>query len=206
MIERRVGVLQVTGDAVEIEAGGARHELAGYPPPISREHQPPSLTTAVVTPDGRQVAVAGVCHGNSGSDPRVPSCARGFVRLYRVADGAHVRDLAVPWVREIDDERRLLAMAFDERADLLAVVVHAAWSDCSFGGTSVELVVYRLADGAWIAHRTLARNEAADTLVAGRLEVTPGEVRVRARLAPATPRVWIVRLARSAARAPVSAR
>jgi hypothetical protein len=152
--KKRIFALSLDGGAVEIEAGGARHRLRGYPPPLSRNHRAPRITTAVVAPDGRQVAIAGVCFGSSGTDQLVPSCAPRFVRLY-AAGGARVRDLALPWEREIDDEGRLLAMAFDERAERLAVLVRALWSDCSFEGARVELVVYRLSDGARLEDRVV---------------------------------------------------
>src|SRR5262245_16785216 len=84
-----IGVVSVRDDAVEIAVGESHHELPGYPPPISSQHSQGRLTTAVVAPDGQQVAIAGVCYGNSGSDPRVPSCGPVFVRLYHVADGRH---------------------------------------------------------------------------------------------------------------------
>jgi hypothetical protein len=194
--ERGIGVMQVRDDAVEIEVGGARRQLAGYPRPLSRQHQPPRLTTAVVSPDGRQVAIAGICYGSSGSDPRVPTCARAFVRLYRAADGALVRDLPLPWQREIDDERRVLAMAFDDRAALLAVLVGGRWSDCSYDGASTELVVYRLDDGARVAHRILAREDVSAGAGIPSLTVAPEAVRVRVAFAHAARKVWDVRLTR----------
>ena len=80
------------------------------------------------------------------------------MRLYRTDDGAHVRDLRVPW-RAVDDVRRVAAMAFDARAERLAVLLLSAWSDCSWEGDAMELVVYRLADGARLAHRDLAARE-----------------------------------------------
>src|SRR4029077_16172202 len=109
----RVRFLSIRDDAVDIDVRGERFQLAGYPPPRSPHHGPSALTTAVVSADGEQIAIAGSCRGNSGDgDFRLPSCARKFVRIYQVIDGTHIRDLRVPWA-ETDDERRLRALAFD---------------------------------------------------------------------------------------------
>jgi hypothetical protein len=172
----RIGVLSVRDDAVAIAVGEERHELAGYPPPSSPKHKRGTLTTAVVAPQGdeQQVAIAGVCYGDSGSEFRLPSCAREFVRIYRVEDGAHLRDLRVPW-QTVDDERRLLAMAFDPTGDRLAVLVRASWADCSWEGAGIELIVYWLADGTQLLRRVLEINDEGG---ARRLTVSADEVRV----------------------------
>lgn len=141
-----VSLLSVNADAVVIEDEGRQHELPGYPIPISRDHEAPRLTTAVVAPDGKLVAIAGACFGASGAGDSTPSCAPVFVRIYR-ADGAHVRDLEGRW-EVTDDRREPLAIAFDERTERLAILVHAFWSDCPGDGNYIELLVYRLADGA----------------------------------------------------------
>jgi hypothetical protein len=155
----RIGWLSVGPAAVEIDFDGRRMELAGYPPPRSKDHAQPRLTTVVFAPDGGQIAVAGECFGQSGvTTPQVPSCARAFVRLYRAADGAHVRDLRMPW-NSVDMERRVLAMAFDEDAERLAVLVTSTWADCSWGGSESELLVYRVADGARLLRRDLSTPE-----------------------------------------------
>jgi len=80
-----IKLVSVREEAVEINANGNRFDLPGYPPP-STDHEPATLTTAVVSPDGEQVAIAGICHGNPGSGR--PTCARTFVRIYQALDGA----------------------------------------------------------------------------------------------------------------------
>ena len=155
--------LSVRDDAVEIEAGGEHHELPGYPPPNSKDHRKGHLTTAVVSPNGKLVAVAGECPGASGVvTPRAPSCVPVFVRLYGVADGAPAGDLKMDWEGD-NDWRRARAMAFDRRGERLAVLVHTLWSDCMWDGDRIELFVYRLADGARIARRLLATTDTGGT-------------------------------------------
>ncbi len=158
-----VRLLTVRDDAVVIEAGGQRHELPGYPPPASPDLRPGRLTTALVAPGADLIAVAGECPGESGiSEPRPPSCAPVFVRLYRVADGSHVRDLKLRW-RDTDiDRRHSVALAFDERAERLAVLMQTSWSDCMWDGDYAELLVYRLADGARVARRVFGSEESEE--------------------------------------------
>jgi hypothetical protein len=195
----RISVLSVRDDAVEIEAGGTRHQLPGYPPARSKDHQPGRLTTAVVAPDGQLVAVAGDCDGQSGmgDDNRIPSCVPTFVRLYRAADGAHVRDLKTPWEIETEDARRALTMAFDQRAERLAVLVRTSWSDCSWNGVAVQMLVYRLADGAQIADRVLAFEDDGGTRS---LTFHEDEVHVLTAQPHGRPKVRVVRLRKPAAR------
>jgi hypothetical protein len=188
-----IRLLSVRDDAVEIEVNGRHHELPGYPPPRSTDHRPARLTTAVVAPDGGLVAIAGECSGASGvSEPRAPSCVPVFVRLYRVADGSHVRDLKMRWRHADNDERRPLAMAFDERAERLAVLVLASWSDCSWSGHFLDLVVYRLADGARIARRVLTTEYPDGT--SSSLRFHDDEVHVLTTRAHARPKTRVVQL------------
>ena len=188
----QIRVLSVRDDAVEMEVNGRRHDLPGYPPPRSRNHRPARLTTAVVAPEGGLIAIAGECSGSSGaSEPRTPSCVPVFVRLYRVADGSHVRDLKMRWRQADNDERRPLAMAFDERAERLAVLVRTSWEDCMWAGDNVELFVYRLSDGARIAQRLMATGDAGDT---HSLSFEDDEVRVVTTRAHAYPKTRVVRL------------
>jgi len=191
----RIGVLSVGKNAAVIEVGGRRHELAGYPPPSSVLHPTPALTTAVVSPDGRLVAIAGDCHGPS-DEGSIPSCARVFVRVYRVTDGSHVRDLKTRW-NPGDDLRQPLAIAFDERAERLAVVIRAAWADCMWEGDTVELFVYQLADGARLARRILANDEQNGTRS---LAFVDDAVRVTTVYGHGRPKVSLVRLRKPAAR------
>jgi hypothetical protein len=170
----RVRFLAVRDDAVEMDVRGERFQLAGYPPPRSPHHGPSALTTAVVSADGEQIAIAGSCRGDSGSEFLLPSCARKFVRIYQVIDGTHIRDLRVPWA-VVDDERRVLAMAFDESGARLAVLVRAAWSDCSWEGAGVELVVYWVGDGTRLVREVLENNDEGG---ARRLTFERDEVRV----------------------------
>lgn len=170
----RVRFLSIRDDAVEMNVRGERYELPGYPPPNSGHHGPSALTTAVVSADGEQIAIAGSCRGDSGSEFRLPSCAPKFVRIYQVIDGMHIRDLKVPW-GITDDERRVLAMAFDGTGTRLAVLVRAAWSDCSWGGAGVELIVYGVGDGTRLLRRVLENN---DTGGARRMTFDGDEVRV----------------------------
>ena len=183
-----IRVLSVRDDAVEIEAGGKRHELPGYPPPRAEDHEKGRLTTAVVSPDGKLVAVAGECPGTS-SQVR-PSCLPVFVRLYTVGDGAPAGDLKMPWASD-DDDRRALAMAFDQRAERLAVLVRTSWFDCMWEGDNVELFVYRLADGTRIARRLLATRDRGDT---HSLSFDDNEVRVFTTRPNAYPKTRVVRL------------
>jgi hypothetical protein len=156
-----VRVLAVREDAVEIDAGGVRHQLRGYPPmrePSSRD--PDRLTAAVIAATGELAAIGGDCHHGPGT--AAPACTRVFVRVYRVADGAHVRDLAVPWAEDTA-RRRLLALAFDERAERVAALVTTWWTDCDWEGDVVELFVFRVSDGARITRRTLATKDTGGT-------------------------------------------
>ena len=188
----QISLLSVRDDSVEIEVDGRRHELPGYPPPRSRDHRPARLTTAVVAPDGGLIAIAGECSGSSGvSEPRTPSCVPVFVRLYRVADGSHVRDLKMRWRHADNDERRPIAMAFDERAERLAVLVQATWSDCSWSGHYLELVVYSLADGAGIARRVFTTEHPGET---HSLFFDEDEVHLLTTSAHAYPKTRVVRL------------
>ena len=184
----QIRVLSIRDDAVEIEAGGKRHELPGYPPARSEDHEKGRLTTAVVSPDGRLVAVAGECPGPN-SEVK-PSCLPVFVRLYTVGDGAPAGDLKMPWASD-DDDRRALAMAFDHRAERLAVLVRRSWFDCMWEGDKVELFVYRLADGARIARRLLATSDKGAT---HSLSFDDDEVRVLTTRAHAYPKTRVVRL------------
>jgi hypothetical protein len=187
----QIRVLSVRDDAVEIEAGGKRHELPGYPPPRSKDHKPGRLTTAVVSPDGKLVAVAGECPGTSGvTVPRAPSCVPVFVRLYGVGDGAPAGDLKMLWDGD-NDRRRALAMVFDQRAERLAVLVRTSWSDCMWDGDNVELFVYRLADGARIARRLIATR---DTGATHSLVFDEDEVHLLTTSAHAYPKTRVVRL------------
>lgn len=154
----RVNVMAVRDDAVEIDVEGQRYELPGYPPPSSPQHGPSTLTTALVEPLRDEIAIAGICRGDSGSEFRLPSCARKFVRIYQVVDGTHAMDLKMPW-GITDDERRVLAMQFDDSGGRLAVLVRAAWSDCMWEGATVELVVYSVLDGTRILRRVLEKND-----------------------------------------------
>jgi hypothetical protein len=146
-------------DLVEIDVDGRRLELPGYPPPRSESHDG-RLTTVVFTADGEQVAVAGDCHGGEGEKP--PSCARSFVRLYRIADGGHLRDLRTPWRPGEEYEHRVRAMAFDERGERLAVLLTASWADCMWEGEYVRLLVYRLADGKRLVKRDLSSHDTTE--------------------------------------------
>jgi hypothetical protein len=118
-----------------------------------------------------------------------PSCLAVFVRLYTVADGAPSGDLKMPWASD-DYDRRALAMAFDHRAERLAVLVRTTWFDCMWEGDYVELFVYRLADGARIARRLIAR----DTAETHSLSFDDDEVRVLSARAHAYPKTRVVRL------------
>ena len=151
-----IKLVSVREEAVEINANGNRFDLPGYPPP-STDHEPATLTTAVLSPDGEQVAIAGICHGNPGSGR--PSCARTFVRIYQALDGAHVRDLKVPWVKDTDYERRVLAMAYDESSERLAVLVRATWADCDWEGARIELNVYWVPNGTQLLRRVLQNED-----------------------------------------------
>jgi len=170
----RIGMLSIRDDAVAIDVRGERFDLAGYPAPRSPHHLPGTLTTAVVSPDGEQIAIAGICRGDSGSEFLLPICARKFVRIYQVIDGTHVRDLRLPW-GTTDDERRLLAMAFDDSGERLAVLVRAAWSDCSWNGAGVELIVYWVGDGTRLFRRVLENDDLGG---ARRLTIAGDEVRM----------------------------
>lgn len=161
----QIGLLSVTDDAVEIEVDGRHHELPGYPQMSWKSPWQSRLTSAVIAPDGEQVAIAGLCHSRGSSDnddDPPPACSRVFVRVYRTADGAHLRDLESPW-GPADIEQRPLAIAFDAQGERLAVLVRAVWADCSWDGVTVALAVYRLTDGARIAHRALARTDKGGT-------------------------------------------
>jgi len=153
----RIGRLAVRADAVEIDVDGRRLTLPGYPAPRSKDHARARLTRVALTPDREQVAIAGECPGQSGmgEETRVPSCASAFVRLYRLEDGAHVLDLKTPWEIETEDDRRVLAMAFDAEGERLAVLIMASWSDCSWEGDANELLVFRVADGVRLIQRDL---------------------------------------------------
>jgi hypothetical protein len=186
----QIRVLSVRDDAVEIEAGGKRHELPGYPPPISKNHGQGVLTTAVVSLDGALVAVAGECSGPE--DGPKPSCVPVFVRLYRVGDGAPAGDLKMRWDSD-NYKRRALAMAFDHRAERLAVLVRTSWSDCMWDGDNVELFVYRLADGARVARRLIAR-DTADLHDVHSLRFHDDQVHVLTTRAHARPKTRVVRL------------
>ena len=168
-------------------SGGQRHELPGYPPPRSKDHRQGVLTTAVVSPDGKLVAVAGECPGEEGDAK--PSCVPVFVRLYRVGDGTPAGDLKMLWASD-NHQRRALAMAFDHRTERLAVLVRTTWSDCMWDGDNVELFIYRLDDGARIARRLIAR-DAADT---HSLFFDEDEVHVLTTSAHAYPKTRVVRL------------
>jgi len=169
-----VTLLAVRDDAVEMDVPGGRFRLAGYPPPSTPHHEPGVLTTAMVSPDGEQIAIAGICPGDSGSEFRLPSCARKFVRIYQVIDGTHIRDIRIPWA-VVDDERRVLAMAFDESGTRLAVLVRAAYSDCSWSGAGVELVVYWVGDGTRLFRDVLEINDEGGVR---RITISGGEVQV----------------------------
>ena len=190
-----IRLLTVRDDAVVIEAGGQRRELAGYPPPRLPNHRHSRLTTALVAPDGDLVAIAGECFNEYGAaDPHPPSCAPVFVRLYRVADGGHVRDLRMRWRHADNDLRRPLAMAFDARAERLAVLVQTSWSDCMWAGDDFELLVYRLADGARVAHRII---RTALTESARDVTFHEDELHVVTARGNSRPRIRVVRLSRS---------
>ena len=150
-----IKLMSVRDEAVEINVNGDRFDLPGYPPPSSPDHEQGRLTTAVASVEGEQVAIAGICPGNPGT--RRPSCARKFVRIYQAADGAHVRDLKMPWAD--DDERRVLAMSYDGSGDRLAVLVRTAWSDCMWEGARIELFVYWVPDGTQVLHRVLDKDD-----------------------------------------------
>ena len=189
----RIGWLSVRADAVELDVDGRRMELPGYPAPRSEHHARPRLTTVAFTPDGKQIAIAGDCYGESGTvDQKVPSCVPKFVRLYRVEDGAHVRDLRMPWRLETEMERRVLAMVFDEHAERLAVLVTTFWEDCSWAGDVVQLVVYRIADGARLMHRDLGTPDSADGVRDFRFD--DDEVRLLLPRPNARPKLHVVRL------------
>jgi hypothetical protein len=171
-----VRLLTVRDDAVVIEAAGRRHELPGYPSP-RKDHRQGYMTAAVIAPDDDLVAIAGECPGESGvTTPVTPSCARVFVRVYRVGDGAHIRDLQTRWQSD-NDRRRPLAMAFDASADRLAVLVRESWSDCMWAGDRLDLSVYRLSDGRRVAHRSLEEED--DTSDIHSLTFRDDEVQVR---------------------------
>ena len=186
----QIRLLSVRDDAVAIEVGGARHELPGYPRSRS-DHLPGRLTTAVISPDGELVAVTGECHGESGVvKPRTPSCVPVFVRLYWVEDGTLAGDLRTGW--DADNDRRLaLALAFDDRAERLAVLVRTTWSDCMWDGDNIELFVYRVADGARIAHRVLATSDTGGTRS---LSFHDDQVHVLTTRAHGRPKTRVVRL------------
>jgi hypothetical protein len=191
---RRLGWLSVRADALEIMVDGRRMDLAGYPAPRSEDHAPARLTTVVFTPDGKQIAIAGECFGQSGTaDPAVPSCVPVFVRLYRVEDGAHVRDLRTTWHVGTEDSRQVLAMRFDARGERLAVLMVSAWSDCSWSGQAVELVVYRLTDGARLLRRDLGTPEADDVR---EMRFDDDQVRLRLGAPHGRSRLHVVKLRR----------
>jgi hypothetical protein len=154
-----IASLSVRPDAVEIDVDGRRLALPGYPAPRS-EHHGARLTTVVFSPDREELAIAGDCRGAAGED--APTCARAFVRVYRVADGSRVRDLKTPWPIGDEYERRVRAMAFDERGERLAVLLTASWADCMWEGERINLIVYRLADGKRLASRQLAADDTVD--------------------------------------------
>jgi hypothetical protein len=189
--DTRIRVLSVQADAVEIEAGGRWHRLPGYPPRRSKNHEPARLTTAVIAPTGDLVAIAGDCYGSSGTDASTPSCVPVFVRLYRAADGSHVRDIRMIWRHGDNDRRRPLAIAFDARAERLAVLVQTSWTDCSYAGEYLEVFAYRVADGARLAHRFL---EAEDTGGAHTLSFHDDKVQVVTTRDDRRPRTESVRL------------
>lgn len=146
------------GDGASVVLSGRSLDVPRYPPPRSRYHARARITTAAVDPSGRLVAVAGRCSGYSGVSPvRVPSCAGVFVRVMRVADGAVVRELALPWSL-VTDEQRTLALAFSTDGSLVGAYTRMAWSDCSYGGAGGELHVWRLEDGAHLERHELSRS------------------------------------------------
>lgn len=185
-----VRFLSIRDDAVDIEVRGERFQLAGYPPPRSQHHGPSALTTAVVSADGGQIAIAGTCRGDSGSEFRLPTCAPKFVRIYQVIDGKHIQDLRVPWA-VVDDERRVLAMAFDESGSRLAVLVRAARSDCSWEGAGVELVVYWVGDGTRLFRHVVEINDEGG---ARRLTIEGDQVRIVTTRPDRKPKVRLVGL------------
>ncbi|UJR78305.1 hypothetical protein [Sandaracinus amylolyticus] len=153
----------VSADHVRIGA----IEVPGYPPPrpdgsvgTGARHRRARLTHAVLDRSGTLVAIAGACFGTSGvTVPVTPSCAPSFVRIHRVADGALVRELAIPWP-VVADETSVLAMSFDPDARRIAVLTRVRWSDCSALGTELHLAVLRIDDGALLSERTLWRRGA----------------------------------------------
>ena len=170
----RLRFVAIRDDAVEMAVRGERFRLAGYPAPRTPRHDPGTINTAVVSEDGAQIAIAGICRGDSGSEFRLPSCARKFVRIYQVIDGTHIRDLRVPWA-VVDDERRVLAMAFDQSGERLAVLVRAARSDCSWSGAGVELVVYWVGDGTRLFRQVVENNDEGGVR---RITITDDEVQI----------------------------
>ena len=168
--------------------GGQRHKLAGYPNPMVGGFPEVRVTTMVASPDGRYLALTGICEE---AEPRVPTCARTFVRLYRAADGAHVRDLPVPWDRDSQDGAEAKAIVFDERGARLAVVVRAPWGACPDTGTNVELVVYDVADGARLERRLIANDEVGEVQ---RLALSGDRVELRMTDGDGRPSSRVIRL------------
>lgn len=145
-------------DAPVVRVAGRSVAAPAYPPRVSSYHAPARLTSAAVDPSGRFVAVAGRCRGYSGVTPtRRPSCAAVFVRVIRVANGAVVRELALPWDL-ITDEQRTLALAFSTDGSMVGAYTRMAWSDCSYEGAGGELHVWRVSDGAHVSRRSMRRS------------------------------------------------
>jgi hypothetical protein len=180
-----VTLLSVREDGVEIDVRGERHLLPRYPWPADRG----KIAIAAEEPSGEEIAIAENCHAEDDSD-HPPRCAQKFVRIYRVLDGAHVRDLRMPW-GIMDGERRPLAMAFDGSGERLAVLVRAAWSDCSWDGDQVELIVYSVGDGRRILRRVLEKNDRGGTRL---LTVEGDEVRIVTMLPHRQAKVRVVQL------------
>jgi hypothetical protein len=88
-------------------------------------------------------------------------------------------------------QRRPLAMAFDERAGRLAILIQASWVDCDWGGDYAELHVYRLADGARVAYRSFRAEEPE---LARDFTFQNGAIHVRAADRDGHQKVHVVRL------------
>jgi hypothetical protein len=143
------------GGAV-LETPASSHFLEGYPPPRARWHGA-RISRVEFDTGSRLVALAGRCRGYSGVAPPLrPSCADRFVRVYRTTDGSLVRDLAARWDVMIYDSVEARALAFDEHARRLAALVRYEWSDCSWGGSGLELHVWDLETGDLVARRVVS--------------------------------------------------
>lgn len=106
--------------------------------------------------DGELVAVFGRCRGYSGvTEPPTPRCAGDFVRVLSPHSPGHALALAIRWSL-IADEASVQTLSFDATGTRLAAIVLVDWSDCSWEGQQIFLVVWDLTDGSILRQRQIA--------------------------------------------------